>query len=50
MAGINQHSPIKVASLKGVDKRFCGCDVCCNGNVVKVAKTEKLVVNGVWSR
>ena len=50
MAGIYQHSPIKVASLKGGNKCFCGCDVGCNGYVVKIAKAEKLVVDCSRSR
>ena len=46
MAGIYQHSPIEVASVERGYQHLGGCDVGCNGNVVEIAKAEKLVVNG----
>ena len=49
MTGIYQHSPIKVASLKSVDKCFRGRDVGRNGNVVKIAKAEELVIHSIRS-
>ena len=49
MTGIYQHSPIKVASLESIDKRFRGRDVGCHGDVVKIAKTKELVIYGARS-
>ena len=37
----NKVAPVKVAAFKGVNKSFRGGDVCCNGNVMNVAKTKK---------
>ena len=41
-AGIYNLTPIKVAPLKCGNDDLCRCDVGCNGNIVKVAHTEKL--------
>ena len=37
----NKVAPIKVAAFKSVAKSFCGGNVCCNGNIVNVAKAKK---------
>ena len=38
---MNKIAPIKVAAFKCMDKSFRGSDVCCNGDVVYVAKAQK---------
>ncbi len=36
---VNNITPVKVTALKRMNECFGGCDVCCNGNVVNVAKS-----------
>ena len=38
LLGIDDITPVKVAPFKGMDKRFGSCNVCCNGNVMNIAK------------
>ena len=46
---INDISPVKIASLKCVDKRFGSGNVCDYRNVVYIAKSEEIhIIRFVW--
>ena len=41
-------APVKVASLDRHNDYFCGGNVCCDRNVVHIAKTEKRGLVGIY--
>ncbi len=37
-------APVKVAAFKGMDESLCCCYICCNRNIVHIAKPKKACV------
>ena len=40
--GINDLPPIQIASFEGMDKRLCGSNIRCHGNVMNIAESKQI--------